>query len=491
MRAISPRCSGRRSPTPTCRCATGRPSCSGRMRQGRSGSSRICGLFLSSRVPSVRAHPSGAAVECAPMRLVELQTEADSRLVCAAAGREVLDANLRGWAALIPEGVLAEGFRQSGLAVLQGRRGALALGASRRSGSLPAASPTRSSASPCGKPRASSCAERPPSSRRQGERVEAPAQLAAGGKDAGDGHRQCHARLVLRRRRVRSGRARAPAGRGRCGHPGCGGESTRPDAEPVEAKEERRRTEGVVRELSRRTGCPSASTPPRLPWRRPRSMRGEIVNDVSGGSAIRRCSAPQRAALCLMHMRGTPQEMQSRAVYSDLHGEVERELMAALERARAAGVPEERIALDPGLGFAKTGAHNLTLLRRLRELTQLGRPLVVGASRKSFIGKATGKPAPTGSWECGRCRARRVLWSSRRPRPRRGSDARGPRPRRCGPYVRCLTVRRKLAALPTRHQHCVSLRSIHMALRLAAKPVEPPAGCSEPTGSVALRTSIR
>jgi len=69
-------------------------------------------------------------------------------------------------------------------------------------------------------------------------------------------------------------------------------------------------------------------------------------------------------------------------------------LTEALERARAAGIPDERIALDPGLGFAKTGVQNLTLLRRLRELTQLGRPLVVGASRKSFIGAATGRPAP-------------------------------------------------------------------------------------------------
>jgi dihydropteroate synthase len=95
-----------------------------------------------------------------------------------------------------------------------------------------------------------------------------------------------------------------------------------------------------------------------------------------------------------MHMRGTPQDMQSRASYADLLGEVERELIEALERACAAGIPEERVALDPGLGFAKSGDHNLLLLRRLRELTQIGRPLVLGASRKSFIGKATGKPPP-------------------------------------------------------------------------------------------------
>ncbi len=86
--------------------------------------------------------------------------------------------------------------------------------------------------------------------------------------------------------------------------------------------------------------------------------------------------------------------MQARAVYEDIHAEVGQELLDAVERARAAGIPLERIALDPGLGFAKSGAHNLTLLRRLRELAQLGRPLVVGASRKSFIGALTGKAAP-------------------------------------------------------------------------------------------------
>ena len=84
--------------------------------------------------------------------------------------------------------------------------------------------------------------------------------------------------------------------------------------------------------------------------------------------------------------------MQSRAVYSDLHGEVLAELEAALQRARSARVPGERIALDPGLGFAKTAEHNLLLLRRQRELLQLGRPLVIGASRKSFLGQIDGRP---------------------------------------------------------------------------------------------------
>ncbi|TMA41767.1 MAG: dihydropteroate synthase [Deltaproteobacteria bacterium] len=175
-----------------------------------------------------------------------------------------------------------------------------------------------------------------------------------------------------------------------------GGESTRPNASPVDAVEERRRTEHVVRELFRRTGLPISIDTTKAAVAAPALDAGaEIVNDVSGLARDPELfRAASGAAVCLMHMRGTPADMQSRATYSDLHGEVAQELTEALERARAAGIPDERIALDPGLGFAKTGVQNLTLLRRLRELTQLGRPLVVGASRKSFIGAATGRPAP-------------------------------------------------------------------------------------------------
>src|SRR5207248_5591862 len=122
----------------------------------------------------------------------------------------------------------------------------------------------------------------------------------------------------------------------------------------------------------------------------------EAVNDVSGlarDPCLGKIIAESGAAVCLMHMRGTPADMQQRATYSDVLGEVHDELLQALARARAAGIDDDHIALDPGLGFAKTPEHNLLLLRRLRELTQLGRPLVVGASRKSFLGKLSGKPA--------------------------------------------------------------------------------------------------
>jgi dihydropteroate synthase len=120
----------------------------------------------------------------------------------------------------------------------------------------------------------------------------------------------------------------------------------------------------------------------------------QIVNDVSGlanDPAMAAVVAGSGAALCLMHRRGTPASMQQLAVYEDLLGEVLAELTQALQRAE--GIAPEKIALDPGLGFAKTSGHNLLLLRRQRELMQLGRPLVVGPSRKAFIGALTGKPA--------------------------------------------------------------------------------------------------
>jgi len=249
------------------------------------------------------------------MRLLELQTEADSRQACAAAGREVPDANLRGWAALIPEGVLAEGLRQSGLAVLQGTRGALALGSIAQIWLAARSLATRSSASLAG---SGARADAPSGLRRvagRRERVEAPAQLAAGGRTLVMGI------VNATPDSFSDGGAYDPVARGsswrrRERTSWTWGESTRPDAEPVDTKEERRRTEGVVGELPDGPGCRSASIPPRPRWRPLRLMRGEIVNDVSGGVRIRRCSAPQARAFCLMHMRGTPQEMQSRAVYS-------------------------------------------------------------------------------------------------------------------------------------------------------------------------------
>ena len=122
----------------------------------------------------------------------------------------------------------------------------------------------------------------------------------------------------------------------------------------------------------------------------------EIVNDVTalrGDPALGRLCAERGAGLVLMHMRGTPRTMQDDPVYDDVVDDVKAFLDERMEAAVAAGVDEERIWLDPGIGFGKTLGHNLELLRRLDELRALGRPLVVGTSRKSFIGKIDGSEA--------------------------------------------------------------------------------------------------
>jgi dihydropteroate synthase len=331
------------------------------------------------------------------MRLLELQSEPDARQACAAIGREVADTNLRGWAALLPDSLLAEGFRQSGLLVLQGARGALALGsvtqiwlAARSLADALERQPLREAAREL---------------MRRAANVESPAP--------GSAWKLPRSKLPERRTLVMGvvnatpdsfsdGGAYDPVAQGlKLAEEGAdildvGGESTRPNATPVDAVEERRRTERVVRELSRRTRLPISIDTTKAAVAAPALDAGaEIVNDVSGlARDPEMFRAASGAAFCLMHMRGTPADMQSRAHYEDLHAEIGGELLEALERARAAGIPAERIAVDPGLGFAKTAAQNRTLLRRLRELTQLGRPLVIGASRKSFIGASTGKPPP-------------------------------------------------------------------------------------------------
>ena len=120
----------------------------------------------------------------------------------------------------------------------------------------------------------------------------------------------------------------------------------------------------------------------------------EIVNDVT---ALR--SEPELASLCaargcglvLMHMQGTPRTMQESPSYDDVVDDVKAFLAERIEFATSEGVAEERIWVDPGIGFGKTVEHNLELLRRLGELTELGRPIVIGASRKTFLGKLTGR----------------------------------------------------------------------------------------------------
>jgi dihydropteroate synthase len=172
-----------------------------------------------------------------------------------------------------------------------------------------------------------------------------------------------------------------------------GGESTRPGAGAVPAEEELRRTDPVVRALASRGYSVSIDTSKVAVAEAALDAGAAMVNDVT---ALR--AEPDLAGLCadrgtglvLMHMLGDPRTMQENPVYDDVVDDVRAFLAERIEFARAEGVDEERIWIDPGIGFGKTVEHNLELHRRLGELAELGRPIVFGSSRKSFIGKLTG-----------------------------------------------------------------------------------------------------
>jgi dihydropteroate synthase len=173
-----------------------------------------------------------------------------------------------------------------------------------------------------------------------------------------------------------------------------GGESTRPGAEPVDAEEEQRRVVPVVEGLRDAGAQLSVDTTKRVVAEAALAAGATLVNDVS---ALR--FDPELAALvadagcdvCLMHMLGEPRTMQDDPRYDDVVDDVRAFLEERLAHATAAGIAEERILLDPGIGFGKTLEHNLELLRRLDELVAIGRPLVVGTSRKAFLGRLTGR----------------------------------------------------------------------------------------------------
>jgi dihydropteroate synthase len=182
-----------------------------------------------------------------------------------------------------------------------------------------------------------------------------------------------------------------------------GGESTRPGAERVPVEVELRRVIPVVRELAAAGGLVSVDTMRARVAEAAIAAGAGLVNDVSGGLAdpgmvpfVAAAGVPYVA----MHWRGHSEDMQRRAAYQDVVAEVTAELRARLEAVVAGGVDEERIILDPGLGFAKTAEHNWALLAHLDTLRSLGRPLLIGASRKTFLGKllgsADGRPRPVG-----------------------------------------------------------------------------------------------
>jgi dihydropteroate synthase len=173
-----------------------------------------------------------------------------------------------------------------------------------------------------------------------------------------------------------------------------GAESTRPGAQPVSVAEEVDRLMPVLERLLEAPPCPvSVDTYKPEVADATLALGAHMINDVTAlaaGPELARVCARHGAALALMHMRGTPRTMQDDPVYADLLGEVCERLARAVAQAEAAGVASEAVCVDPGIGFGKTVAHNLTLLKRLDALAPLGKPVVVGPSRKSFIGAVLG-----------------------------------------------------------------------------------------------------
>jgi len=173
-----------------------------------------------------------------------------------------------------------------------------------------------------------------------------------------------------------------------------GGESMRPGARTVPAKEECRRVIPVIQELARKIKVPiSVDTTKSEDAREALDAGASMVNDVSGlrkDRGIAKLVSRRKAAIVLMHMKGTPATMQDDPVYKDLIGEICSSLRESIETAKAAGIGDDSIVIDPGIGFGKTVEHNLAILRRLREFRSLGCPVMVGPSRKRFIGRIAG-----------------------------------------------------------------------------------------------------
>jgi dihydropteroate synthase len=177
-----------------------------------------------------------------------------------------------------------------------------------------------------------------------------------------------------------------------------GGESTRPGAGPLGAEEELRRVLPVIERLASDGRVPISIDTYKAAVAREAVARGAtIINDVSGllyDPELARVVAASGTALVLMHTRGRSREMYDLAVYDDVVKDVGRELGEAVRKATTAGVREESIILDPGFGFAKRAEHSYEVLSRLPELAALGRPLLSGPSRKSFLKEALGERLP-------------------------------------------------------------------------------------------------
>lgn len=177
-----------------------------------------------------------------------------------------------------------------------------------------------------------------------------------------------------------------------------GGQSTRPGAEQISLEEELSRTIPVIQALHSAVSVPISIDTTSAEVARVAVENGaNLVNDISGGTFDRQMFATVaqlQVPLILMHLRGTPQTMQQLTKYSNLIGEIREFLANQIEQAVAAGIERSHLIIDPGIGFAKTGEQNIELLRRLSEFRVLGVPLLVGPSRKSFIGQILQQPVP-------------------------------------------------------------------------------------------------
>ena len=178
-----------------------------------------------------------------------------------------------------------------------------------------------------------------------------------------------------------------------------GGESTRPGSEPVDADEQKRRILNVIEVAASDLGMVvSVDTSSADVASAALDAGAAIVNDVTAGRGDEAMfDVMKRARACvLMHMRGTPRTMQAAPAYEDVVGEVEAFLLERAQAAEAAGVEKRRIVLDPGIGFGKTIEHNLRLLKEIDRFSKHGYPVLLGASRKRFLGEITGEPDAAG-----------------------------------------------------------------------------------------------
>ena len=178
-----------------------------------------------------------------------------------------------------------------------------------------------------------------------------------------------------------------------------GGESTRPGSQSVSADEQIRRVIPVIEQLSGQIDKSiSIDTTSSVVARQALAAGAGFVNDISAGRTDPRMFdllADVGCPVVLMHMLGTPADMQTKPQYDDVVGEIIAFLARAIDKATAAGVHRDRIIIDPGIGFGKTLQHNLEIIRRISEFHRLGRPVLLGTSRKSFIGRVLGQDSPT------------------------------------------------------------------------------------------------